>query len=128
MKINNINILINTLNKMENKEELTTYYDNSKSFYKKAYFKRYQTSSFKGGENKLFIMLYSYNTPVLCIYKDNKKNKQTYILNKNIHTTLLYSQTTLRHIKEFLKQFYYYNDEIITKNDIIKNENILIKL
>ena len=42
------------------------------------------------------------------------------ILNNNIDQSLLFSSTTLRHIKEFLKQFYYNSDKNITKKDLLK--------
>ena len=63
-------------------EELKPIYDNRKSFYKKA--------KIKQEDNK--IILISYNTEV-AIIEDNKAYvKETY------------SPTTLRYIKEFLKQ------------------------
>lgn len=62
--------------------------------------------------------LYSYDT-LVCTIKDN-----IYTLNHNIKEKLLFSNTTLRHIKEYLKQSYWilYHD-IKTKADIIKYEN-----
>lgn len=92
-----------------NKKELKPVYDNAKSFYKKAYILY---------ENNV-IKLYSYNTLVCVIM--NKRYK----LNYNIDTDLLFSNTTLRHIKEFLKQ--YLNIFDFSKNDIIKNDNKIIK-
>jgi len=67
------------------KYELTPNYNSRKSFYQKAMIE-------EKGTNK--ICLYSYNTLVAEIDKENKK--------AIVYTT--YSQTTLRHIKEFLKQ------------------------
>ena len=62
--------------------ELSTQYDNSKSFYHKA--------RVKNEDGKLILI--SYNTEV-CFIKDNKPAVKG-----------TYSKTTLRHIKEFLKQ------------------------
>lgn len=94
----------------ENKKELLPVFENVKSYYKKAEVKRYY--------NKYNIIvkyeLLSYNTLVLT-YKDNKIK-----LNKNIKKELLTSQTTLRHIKEFIKQYYYLLDEE-TKKTLEKN-------
>lgn len=89
---------------MESKSYLMPIYDNRKSFYNKAYIVRI-------GD---LIRLYSYNTLVLEIGKDYYK------LNKSIDEKLLFGSTTLRHIKETLKQFYYNNDITLTKKDIIK--------
>lgn len=89
---------------MKNKEYLIPLYDNRKSFYNKAYIVRIENT----------IRLYSYNTLVLEIEKDY------YRLNKSINEKLLFSSTTLRHIKETLKQFYYRDDRTLTKKDIIK--------
>lgn len=60
-------------------------YINQKSFYKKA-----KVSEFLGK-----LTLISYETPVCTLDKDT------------IHLNGLYSQTTLRHIREFLKQHDY---------------------
>lgn len=94
----------------ESKKELTPIYENVKSYYKKAEVKRYY--------NKYNIIvkyeLLSYNTLVLT-YKESKIK-----LNKNIKKELLTSQTTLRHIKEFIKQYYYLLDEE-TKKALEKN-------
>lgn len=89
---------------MENQEFLEPIYDTRKSFYNKAYIIRVGN----------IICLYSYNTLVLEIGRDYYK------LNKNVNDDLLFSNTTLRHIKETLKQFYYKDDKILTKKDIIK--------
>ncbi len=91
--------------------ELKSIYDNAKSFYKKAFIKR--------EDNK--IKLYSYKTLVCTILNNNR-----YQLNYNIDSELLFSNTTLRHIKEFLKQYLYLSNDI-TKNDIIKNNNKELK-
>ncbi len=94
----------------ESKKELTPIYENVKSYYNKAEVKRYY--------NKYNIIvkyeLLSYNTLVLT-YKDSKIK-----LNKNINKDLLTSKTTLRHIKEFIKQYYYLLDEE-TKKTLEKN-------
>ena len=90
-------------------------YDTRKSFYKKAKVKKYF------GKNNLLekIELYSYNTLVLTL-ENNKYN-----LNYSIDSDLLFSNTTLRHIKEFLKQFYNrHKFTINNKNDVIKYNNI----
>lgn len=67
---------------------MTTYlipeYDSKKSFYKKAIVK----------ENEKEIVLYSYNTKVAIIDK----------ISNSCKVTGTYSNTTLRHIKEFLHQ------------------------
>ena len=93
---------------MENKEYLVPLYDNRKSFYNKAYIVRIGS----------MIRLYSYNTLVLEIGQDYYK------LNKSINEKLLFSNTTLRHIKEALKQFYYKNDRTLTKKRNIKRKLI----
>lgn len=95
------------------KEFLNTIFDNAKSFYNKAYIVKYYND-----ENIIqYYELYSYNTLVLTL-KEGR-----YILNNNINDSLLFSQTTLRHIKEFLKQKRYCLFDCIkfdTKKDIIK--------
>lgn len=73
------------------KEYLQPLFDTRKSFYNKAYIVR------DCGR----IELYSYNTKVLEI----NTLKGIYKLNYNINTSLLFSNTTLRHIKECLHQF-----------------------
>ena len=104
----------------ESKKELTPIYENVKSYYNKAEVKSYY--------NKYNIItkyeLLSYNTLVLT-YKDSKIE-----LNKKINKELLTSQTTLRHIKEFIKQHYYLLDnetqKTLEKNNFSKK--ILLKL
>lgn len=66
--------------------ELTTQFDSKKSFYKKAYVEL-------DSDNNT-TTLYSYNTKVAYIDLDTKKAV----------VLMTYSATTLRHIKEFLKQ------------------------
>lgn len=82
--------------------ELYTQYDARASFYHKAVV--VQTKAKK--------VLLSYETPV-CVVKNGK-----FKLNKDVEKHLLFSQTTLRHIKEFLKQeLDMFN---ITKKDLVK--------
>ena len=83
-------------------------YDNRASFYDKAYFKF---------EDKI-MELYSYDTLVLTLNTITNK----YTLNSDVDDRLLFSNTTLRHIKEFLKQFYKNVD--YTKKDIIANNTL----
>lgn len=92
------------MDKMKDKSYLVPIYDTRKSFYNKAYVVRIGN----------IICLYSYNTLVLEVGQDYYK------LNKSIDGKLLFSNTTLRHIKETLKQFYYRDDRTLTKKDIIK--------
>ena len=89
---------------MKNKEYLIPIYDTRKSFYNKAYIVRI-------GD---LIRLYSYNTLVLEV------GQGYYKLNKSINEKLLFSNTTLRHIKETLKQFYYKENRTLTKKEIMK--------
>lgn len=67
------------------KYDLLPVYDSKKSFYKKAIIE-------EENEN---IKLYSYNT-LVCTISHND-----IILNNNVDESLLFSNTTLRHIKEF---------------------------
>ena len=87
-------------------EELKPQYDNRKSFYKKAIVKN---------ENKKLILI-SYETEV-CFIENNKVNIKGF-----------YSNTTLRHIKEFLKQngFKADNKKQI-ENDYINDKNNNLK-
>lgn len=104
----------------ENKKELMPIYENVKSYYNKAIIKKYYNKDDIINKYELI----SYNTLVLT-YKDNKIK-----LNKNIKKELLTSQTTLRHIKEFIKQYYYLLDEE-TKKALEKNnfsKKILLQL
>lgn len=97
-------------------------FDNAKSFYKKAFYeitsiKKYNTEGYCLYDGMHQIDLYSYNTLVCTIYKnDVYKNSDFYMIysfSKNIYT-----HTTARHIKEFLKQFY--NNEVI-KPQLLKD-------
>lgn len=102
------------------KVELKTIYDNAKSFYKKAYVIKYYN------KDNIIIKyeLVSYDTTILYL-----KDSKIHFNYKDINDKSIYSQTTLRHIKEFIKQYYYYleiyykdiiNKEKLTKNDIAK--------
>lgn len=96
------------------KRELKPVYDNAKSFYGKAFEVAYL-------ENNLVYKkeLYSYNTLVLTLIDG------MYKLNTEVPEDLLFSNTTLRHIKDFLKQHYYnHKHEIKTKADVIKYNNV----
>ena len=75
------------------REELKPIYNNAKSFYKKAFVERFNDK----------IKLYSYDTHVATIYLT--ESGRYYSLNDDIPEELLFSHTTLRHIKEFLHQF-----------------------
>lgn len=86
------------------KYELLPIYDNRKSFYNKAIVE--EVNNIK--------KLYSYNT-LVCTLSNND-----IILNDAVDQSLLFSNTTLRHIKEFLKQFYFNSDHDITKKDLLK--------
>ena len=96
------------------KEFLQPIYNTQKDYYKKAEVKTLSNN---------IKLLYSYNT-LVCIIYDNK-----YILNDTISYDLLFSNTTLKHIKDFLLQnidilrLSHFIDSKITKNDIIKNNN-----
>ena len=97
------------------KEELKPIYDNRKSFYKKAYIE-YHTEW-----NELYsrikkIKLYSYNTIICTIEYIDSENRFYHIHNDN-----LISQTTLRHLKEFLLQLFYCKEKTLTKKEILKN-------
>lgn len=96
------------------KEFLKPIYNTQKDYYKKAEVKTL---------NNNIKLLYSYNT-LVCIIYDNK-----YILNDTINYNLLFSNTTLKHLKDFLLQninilrLSHFIDSKITKKDIIKNNN-----
>lgn len=92
--------------------ELTPIYEEVKSYYKKAEIKKVYN------KDNIIIkyMLYSYNTKILEV--NNNIIKFNY---KNINNKKIYTMTTLRHIKEFIKQ-YYYLLEINYKNIIDKEK------
>lgn len=108
-----INYLTNYKGEVK-KEFLKPIYTSQKDFYKKAEVKTL---------NNNIKLLYSYNT-LVCIIYNNK-----YILNDNISYNLLFSNTTLKHLKDFLLQnisilrLSHFIDNKITKKDIIKNNN-----
>lgn len=108
-----INYLTNYKGEVK-KEFLKPIYNTQKDYYKKAEVKTL---------NNNIKLLYSYNT-LVCIIYDNK-----YILNDNINYKLLFSNTTLKHLKDFLLQninilrLSHFIDSKITKKDIIKNNN-----
>ncbi len=108
-----INYLTNYKGEVK-KEFLQPIYNTQKDYYKKAEVKTL---------NNNIKLLYSYNT-LVCIIFDNK-----YILNDNISYNLLFSNTTLKHLKDFLLQninilrLSHFIDNKITKKDIIKNNN-----
>lgn len=70
--------------------ELSAQYDSRASFYNKAVVHESATEK----------VLYSYNTPVVRIEKDANGYNTKAVLG----TAATYSATTLRHVKEFLKQ------------------------
>jgi len=84
--------------------ELMAIYDSRQNFYHKAVVREIGNKS----------ILYSYETRVATI----DRNKHTCTLNKKIEKSLLFSQTTLRHIKEFIAQELGVYD--LTKKDIIE--------
>lgn len=100
------------------KKELKTIYDNAKSFYNKASVKRYYNKN----ELVYKIELISYKTSILYI-----QNNKLYFNYKNINNKNIYSMTTLRHIKEFIKQFYYLlelNYKNIIDKEVLKKDDI----
>ena len=103
------------------KKELKTIYDNAKSFYNKASVKRYYNKN----ELVYKIELISYKTSILYI-----QNNKLYFNYKNINNKNIYSMTTLRHIKEFIKQYYYLLEvnykNIIDKEKLTKKDRYLL--
>jgi hypothetical protein len=97
------------------KTALLPKYENVKSFYNKA---QVEQINIKGGDK--VILLYSYKSIVGAII-ETKDNYKYFYLNNNIQKALLTSQTTLRHIKEFLKQFLELKE--YKKADVIKLAN-----
>ena len=87
-------------------------FDSRKSFYGKAQIEQIEI---KGGD-KVYL-LKSYNSIVSAII-ETKDNYKYFYLNNLIKKELLTSQTTLRHIKEFYKQFY--RNETKTKAELLK--------
>lgn len=99
------------------KSELIPNYEEVKSYYKKAYIKKYFNKDNLINKYELI----SYNTSILYI-----KDSKIYFNYKDINNKKIYSQTTLRHIKEFIKQYYYilelYYKNIIDKEKLTKND------
>lgn len=99
----------------EFKGALQPKFENVKSFYNKAQIEQIKIN---GGDK--VVLLYSYNSLVGAII-ETKDNYKYFYLNNKIQKELLTSQTTLRHIKEFLKQFLELKE--YKKADIIKLAN-----
>lgn len=98
--------------------ELTPIYEEVKSYYKKAEIKKVYN------KDNIIIkyMLYSYNIKILEV--NNNIIKFNY---KNINNKKIYTMTTLRHIKEFIKQYYYLlevNYKNIIDKEKLKKEDI----
>lgn len=85
------------------KQDLETRYDARASFYGKAY-------TLETRDNTLLI-LYSYDRPIMIIKDLNK-----YFINKEYYN---YSKTTLRHLKEFIRQYANDNCEL---NEVLKGQ------
>lgn len=103
-------------------KELTPQRDTRASFYHKAIVKTCTI------DYKRYDLLFSYNTLVcVCVLEEDEKHELTsrYYLNHDVKENYLFSNTTLRHIKDFLYQYNikYLHDESLTKADIIKNES-----
>jgi len=96
------------------KEELKVIYDSRKSFYKKAYIEIF--NEWEELHSKIEkINLYSYNTLVCSIEYIGTAERFYYLYNRD-----LFSQTTLRHIKEFLQQLFYCRGKALPKKRYIK--------
>lgn len=85
------------------KQDLETRYDARASFHGKAF-------TLETRDNTLLI-LYSYDRPIMIIKDLNK-----YFINKDYYN---YSQTTLRHLKEFIRQYANDNCEL---NEVLKGQ------
>lgn len=92
--------------------ELKPKFEAVKSYYSKAKLEVWESPE----KNKIYF-LFSYGSLVCGITEETKGGKYIYFNNK-ILPNLLFSQTTTRHIKEFLKQFYEERD--YTKKDLLK--------
>lgn len=104
-------------NKIEyiKKIELHPEYTKQKSFYNKAHMVKYYNKY----NVLLKVELYSYDT-LVCTIKNG-----VYTLNNDVKYSLLFSNTTLKHLKDFLKQYHYtIKWNIQTKKDILKYNNI----
>ena len=117
--MNNFSDIKQYITKIDNFDGITTYeltpkYDGKKSFYGKAIVKTYNNLK----------LLYSYDTLVCAIY-DNCYGIR-YFFNYDIKESLLFSKTTIRHIKEFLLQnikiLAITNNNKLSKMDVIANE------
>lgn len=111
---------------MEDKKELKCIFnDTQKSFYNKASYTREEVA-----EDLFESVLYSYNSKVAIILTNYKDKEVLLYLDKNKQNDKkFYSQTTLRHIKEFVKQTVYglpLNYDLITDN--YKKNNIAMLL
>lgn len=103
------------INEMIKKEELIPVYDTRKSFYKKAYIEYFtEWSELHSRLTKL--KLYSYGTLVCTIEYINTEERFYHL-----HNVELFSQTTLRHAKEFLLQLFYCKNIKLTKKDVLNN-------
>lgn len=129
MEIKNLKDLKNYIidyNGLIEVKTLSPMHDSRKSFYGKAEVKKLYTMATD------ISLLYSYNTLVCGIVYNNNNDKIKYIINTDIQEKLLFSHTTLRHLKEFLIQnidvlrLSHLIDGKITKADIIKNNNKIL--
>jgi len=87
--------------------ELKPIYENCKSYYKKAIIL----------DLGAYVILSSYNTEVCVI---NTAEHSFVVYGGNCYQNYL-TTTTLRHIKEFLKQYFYNGNVEITKKDLLKH-------
>ena len=113
--VNDRNRLVKECQKTKkNVTYLKPIYDRQKSFYKKAYFI----------ENNEMIQLFSYDTLVLTYFKSD----DSYLLNDLVNDELLFSNTTKKHLLEFLNQKNY-NFKIIGKSikDTLKKNQRLVQ-
>lgn len=110
---------------MEDLKELKTIFDRAKSFYKKAYVKTIEDDDRHGATT--FYQLFSYNTLVCTITLIEDNFTQTARSYYTLNEFSFYSQTTGRHVKEFIKQYLINCDvkRILEKNNY--NKNIIIK-
>lgn len=118
---------------MIKKEVLKPIFEKVGSYYNKAYiieeFKRIRQKNTTKKEELKTSTLYSYNIKIATILKCKDSYKIDFIY-KDINNKNIYSMTTLRHIKEYIKQnkrYLYYYFDIINKENITKKDiNILI--
>lgn len=89
----------------EKRQYLKPIHENVKSYYKKAYIKETIERTYREGLcvciRSLDIKLYSYNTLIIKAYPNKEGGRWLY----DIYNANLISNTTLRHIKEFLYQY-----------------------